>query len=169
MADNALSDAGAERAFNVGYRALMPVVAIFAVLAILPIMSLHELLTTGTIDLDAVGQGSRKTPTWISYLVGWGCFLLVLVANPFRKYFTRPEMFRLGPQGITLSGVNLAPDEVLGFGVSPLRGFVLHSSRGDFPIHPWLIKGATRALAEAFPNVAWHTRKEEWPSWLLGE
>lgn len=37
----------------------------------LPALSIWELITTGTIDLDAVGKGRREIPIWQLYLTSW--------------------------------------------------------------------------------------------------
>ena len=143
-----------ERVFRVKDRPLYGIALMLTLCAILPMMSIHELITTGTIDMDAVGQGRRKTPTWISYLVTWSIFLPYLwYFRPYFRYFGESEMFRLNERGIVIGGTTLSPDEVLGFRYSLFRGHVLHSTRGDFPIHPRLSEGAIEALAEAFPHV----------------
>lgn len=73
--------------------------------------------------------------------------------RPYFRYFGESEMFRLNEQGIVIGGTTLAPEEVLGFRYSFFRGHVLHSTRGDFSIHPRISEGAMEALAEAFPHV----------------
>lgn len=75
-------------------------------------------------------------------------------------------MFRLGPRGIVIGGEALAPEEVLGFRYSAFRGHVLKSSRGDFPIHPWMVKGGVEALAGALPHLP-PLKKAEVPDWAL--
>ncbi len=106
---------------------------------------------------------------WALYLSGWVAFVAaVWTHRPLLRYFGESEMFRLGQQGILIGGVTLAPTEVLGFRNSFLRGHVLQTTRGDFPIHPWLIKGAVEALADAFPHVTPPKRRYK-PSRLMGD
>lgn len=75
-------------------------------------------------------------------------------------------MFRIGPQGIGIGGETLMPDEVLGFRYSILRGHVLRSTRGEFPIHPWMVKGGVEALNDALPNIP-PLKKAATPDWLM--
>lgn len=144
-----------ERVFRVMNGPLYGIAFLLALCAILPVMSLHELITTGTIDMDAVGKGRRETPTWMAYLIGWFLFLsTLLIYRPIIRYVLDGEMFRLNQQGIVIRDTTLTPEEVLGFSPSILlRGYVLHSTRGDFSIHPRISDGAMEALAEAFPHV----------------
>lgn len=169
MAEACAEASDSERVFTVGNRPLMIVAIALAIAATLPVTSLYELITSGTIDIDAVGRGRREIPNWLTYSVGW------LVGAPFiwsslslLRYVRAREMFRLCPQGITIHGVTLAPEEVLGFRYSFLRGHVLQSARGDFPIHPWMVKGGVEALADAFPHVL-PLKRAELPPWALGE
>ena len=143
-----------ERVFRVKDRPLYGIALMLSLGAILPAMSIHELVTTGTIDMEAVGKGWRKRPTWISYLITWSIFLPYLwYFRPYFRYFGESEMFRLNERGIVIRGTTLAPDEVLGFRYTFFRGYVLQSTRGDFSIHPRISEGAIEALAEAFPHV----------------
>ena len=158
-----------DRVFRVGDPALYRIAFYLAFGAVLPLVSLQELVTTGTIDMEAVGRGRGRFPMWALYLSGWVAFVAaVWTHRPLLRYFGDSEMFRLGQQGIAIRGVTLAPEEVLGFRYSFLRGHVLQSTRGDFPIHPWLIKGAVEALADAFPHVAPPKRRYR-PSRLMGD
>lgn len=143
-----------ERVFRVDDWRLYSIALILTLCAIVPVISLHELITTGTIDMDAVGKGRRKIPSWILYLGAWSCFFIILwFFRPFFRYFGESEMFRLNEHGIVVSGTTLAPDEVIGFRYSFFRGYVLQSTRGDFSIHPRISEGAIEALAEAFPHI----------------
>jgi hypothetical protein len=156
-----------ERVFRVGNRPLLIIALTLAMTAIVPVSSLHELVTTGTIDMDAVTPTRRKIPIWILYATAWPIFLMALWGTlPTFRYLIRREMFRLGPRGIVISGEALAPEEVLGFRYSVLRGHVLKSSRGDFPIHPWMVKGGVEALAEALPHIP-PLKKGEASDWML--
>lgn len=156
-----------ERVFRVGNRPLILIAAIVALTALVPISSLHELWTTGTIDLDAVSSTRRKIPIWILYATAWPIFLAtVWSTRPILRYVFDRKMFSLGSEGITIRGQTLSPDEVQGFRHSLLRGHVLRSTRGDFPIHPWMVRGGVEALAEALPNIP-PLRKSEAPDWML--
>jgi hypothetical protein len=169
MAKTVAEASGSDRVFRVGNRPLILVAAMLAMVAVLPVESLFELATTGTIDMDAVTPTRHKIPVWQLYAIMWPIFLLALWGiRPLLGYFLKREMFRLSQRGIAIRGVSLTPEEVLGFRYSFLRGHILQSTRGDFPIHPWMIKGAVEALAAAFPHIP-PLRQGNAPSWLLGD
>lgn len=169
MTDTGPEASISERVFRVGSRPLMIVAFCLAIVSIVPLSSFHELITTGTIDFEAVTNTRRKIPHWQLYATAWPIFLAGLWSiRPALRYFWQREMFRLDQHGIAIRGVTLAPEEVLGFRYSFLRGHVLQSTRGDFPIHPWMIRGAVEALAEALPHIL-PLKQANTPSWLLGD
>ena len=158
-----------ERVFRVGDRPLYSLAFYLTLATVMPVLSLYELVTTGTIDMDAVSRGRLELPMWSLYLGGWLIFVAAMWAyRPHLRYFVDSEMFRLNEHGIVVCGVQIAPEEVLGFRYSFLRGHVLQSARGDFPIHPWMIKGAVEALAEAFPHIP-PIKQGNTPRWLMGD
>jgi hypothetical protein len=155
------------RVFRVGNRPLILIAAMIALTALVPASSLHELITTGTIDFEAVSQTRRKIPIWFLYATAWPIFLItVWSTRSILRYVFHRDMFSLGSDGITIRGQTLSPDEVQGFRHSFLRGHVLRSRRGEFPIHPWMVKGGVEALAEALPHIP-PLKKGEVPGWLL--
>jgi hypothetical protein len=156
-----------ERVFKVGNRPLILIAVMVALTAMVPVSSLYELWTTGTIDLDAVSPTRQKIPVWILYATAWPIFLLVLWSiRPVLGYFVDREMFRLGPQGIVIGGETLLPENVTGFRISFFRGHVLRSTRGEFPVHPWMVKGGVEALAELLPHIP-PLKKGQAPDWML--
>ncbi|MCZ8136754.1 MAG: hypothetical protein O9266_10645 [Porphyrobacter sp.] len=158
-----------ERVYRVDDLMLYGVVFKLSLCAALPLLSLYELFTTGSIDMEAVGRGRLGAPMWSLYLFGWSALVATVWAHWHQlRYFGDSEMFRLGQKDIKIRVESLAPEEVLGFRYSFLRGHVLQSTRGDFPIHPWMIKGAVEALADAFPHVTPPKQRYK-PSWLLGD
>jgi hypothetical protein len=169
MAETTAEASESKIVFRVGNRPLILVAAMLAMFAVVPVESLYELATTGMIDMDAVTPTRRMIPVWQLYATMWPIFLLALWSvRPLLPYFLKREMFRLNQWGIAIHGVTLAPEEVLGFRYSFLRGHVLQSTRGDFPIHPWMIKGAVEALTAALPHVP-PLRQGKVPSWLLDD
>ena len=155
------------RVFRVGNRPLILLVAMIALTALVPASSVHELITTGTINFEAVSQTRRKIPIWFLYATAWPTFLItVWSTRPILRYVFDREMFSLVPEGITIRGQTLSPDEVQGFRHSFLRGHVLRSTRGEFPIHPWMVKGGVEALADALPHIP-PLRRSEAPDWML--
>ena len=66
---------------------------IFTVIACyFPILSIIELVTTGTIDFDAVGRSRKAIPRWQQYVTGWlfGGFLIYNFFGPILfLYFKR--------------------------------------------------------------------------------
>lgn len=158
-----------EQVFRVGNRPLILIALFVAMLAVLPANSLYELITTGTIDLDAVGKGRRAIPTWQVYTIGWiiGAPLIWASLRVLMRYLPEREMFRLGPQGITIRGETIAAEEVHGFATSFRKGHVLRTLRGDFPIHPLMVKGAPEALALALPHVP-PLKNRDIAAWALG-
>ena len=159
-----------EQVFRVGNRPLVLIALFVAFLAVLPANSLYELITTGTIDLEAVGKGRRAIPNWQVYAIGWilGAPLIWASLRVLMRYLPEREMFRLGPQGITIRSETIAPEEVQGFATSFRRGHVLRTTRGDFPFHPLMVKGAPEALALALPHVP-PLKNRDIAAWALGD
>lgn len=159
-----------EQVFRVGNRPLILIALFVAFLAFVPAISLYELFTTGTIDLDAVGKGRRAIPNWQLYAIGWiiGPPLIWGSLRVLLRYLPEREMFRLGPQGITIRGETIAPEDVHCFATSFRKGHVLRTTRGDFPLHPLMVRGAPEALASALPHVP-PLKNREIAAWALGD
>ncbi len=167
MAETVTEASISERVFRVGNRPLMIIALGLAIVSIVPLSSLHELITTGTIDFHVVTDTRHKIPHWLLYGTAWPMLLGVIwFTIPLLRYFRQREMFTLGQRGIIISGVTLAPEEVLGFRYSLLRGYVLRSTRGEFPVHPYIVRGGPEALSEALPHLP-PLKKGELPDWVL--
>ena len=148
-------------------RALLVLPAIiFGFFGILPAMSLFELVTTGTIDLEAVGRGRMEIAQWKLYIVGWAVFLFFGAGYfPMLKYYREPEMFALSKEGIEIEGRLFSRDEILSIR-NTWRGLRVETARQSYFFHVYAVPGASSALARMFPNFEIKTR--EAPIWLAG-
>ncbi|WP_298466809.1 hypothetical protein [uncultured Erythrobacter sp.] len=126
---------------------------LFGMMVTLPGMSIVELVTTGTIDLEAVGRGRRQIPTWASYLVGWICFLFFLPSLILAlKYVAKGEIFSLQDGFLEIDGVSIAPDQIKSWREN-WRGFCVKTDDGMLCCHPRLSKNGKKALDEFLSQV----------------
>lgn len=51
------------------------ILVLAAVELVLPLMSLFELATTGTIDFGAMSKGRLEFPIWLGYVIVWPIFI----------------------------------------------------------------------------------------------
>ncbi|MEP5939071.1 MAG: hypothetical protein ABJ239_12150 [Erythrobacter sp.] len=124
--------------------------------------------TTGTIDTEAVGKGRVKLPTWLSYMIGWLCFTYCFwLARPIWRYWQHPEIFRINSEGIIIANTAIPIADIEGSRFSFIKGNVLQTKHGEFPIHPELASGATEALLQYCPQVIRHKLDMDL-SWIRG-
>ena len=157
------------------FRVLPRTIILVAVLllplaAALPAMSLHELLSTGTIDWTYEGLGRRALPSWATYPFGWTLlFWCLYFFIPMLRYLRAPLMFALEPDAIEVHGTRLDRDEVITIRPRTWHADVLlESTRGNFRIYPGHVAGGVAALKEAFPDrfdPLWLTDSG---AWLVG-
>jgi hypothetical protein len=145
---------------------LLPLI-VFGFFGFIPAMSLHELLTTGTIDWTAVGSGRRKVPIWIIYAFGWVGFLwFVSIFVPMLKYYVRPVMFALEHGAIEVEGQRIANQDVIA--IRPRQWHVdalLETTHGNHRLHLHLVPKGVTALRSSFPDrfrPGWLKDGNEW-------
>lgn len=68
--------------YRISHSRLIFTVCMTIILCYLPISSIYEIASTGSVDFEAVGEGRRKIPRWQAYAIGWLCALF-LVPNFF--------------------------------------------------------------------------------------
>lgn len=148
---------------------LVPLGAL-AVPSVLPLMSIHEVITTGTIDFDAVGKGRGKFPMWLLYSVGWvGFFTMYWAIHPIEKYYANRVMFELDAGHITISGTRLALDEIASVRWRRFyHALELKTQDETFLVHPHLVPWSTVALIRALPKFADSIPDHRASEWLTG-
>lgn len=88
-------------------------ILLFAFASILPIMSILELVTTGSIDLEATGGGRAKYPMLVLYIIGWACFFFILRPCAYAaRYQMRGFVFQIAPDYIKI-GSEEYPDQLV--------------------------------------------------------
>ena len=159
------------REFRVLPRTIVMVgVVALSVAALLPAMSLHELLSTGTIDWTYRGSGPRALPSWVVYPLGWAFLLWCLYFYiPMLRYLRSPVMFALEPDAIEVHGTRIERNEVTSIRPRMWHSDVLlESKRGNFRIYPGHAAGGVAALTEAFPDRFDPLWLKDSGAWLVG-
>ena len=120
----------------------------FAMTALLPAMSLFEFVTTGTIDMDAVGRGRGKIPSWILYSLSWVCFAFVSVTAfaPALMCILKGVIFEIRDGKLILDGKAIRPEMIQSFGQAGMRGTKIETTIGTFYCHPGLNTEGKAAL-----------------------
>jgi hypothetical protein len=138
------------------------------VLAVFPAMSLHELITTGTIDWNAT-DGRRSWPRWITYPLGWGGLWFGLqILVPLLKYSVRAFMFALDDEALEIGRHRIPREQVTKIRPRWWRGDVLvETARGNFSINPAKVAGGVTALSHAFPDRFEPLHLRDGPEWIV--
>ncbi|WP_068863230.1 hypothetical protein [Erythrobacter dokdonensis] len=161
----------ARREFKVLPRTIFLVgLILLPITALLPAISLHELISTGTIDWTYRGSGRRALPSWAAYPFGWAFLLWGLYFFvPMLRYIRSPLMFALEPEGIEVQGIRIERNEITSIRPRILQGDVLlESERGKFRIYPGHVAGGVAALKEAFPDRFDPLWLKDSRAWLVG-
>lgn len=88
-------------------------VLLFAFTSILPLLSIIEIVTTGSIDLNATGSGRAGHPKFLLYIAGWVCFLLVIKPVVYAaRYQMHGHVFQLTPDCIEVRSTEY-PDHLV--------------------------------------------------------
>lgn len=117
---------------------LVFLVGLTVLISILPIVSIWEVATTGTIDMDAVGKGRGSYPTWFLYLLSWICFFyaapaLILCLNfclKFRVMTMQKNELRLGNFAIQREHVVKVRRSY--------SGFIIDTTHTKIRVFPWM-------------------------------
>jgi hypothetical protein len=138
-------------------------------LAVYPALSLHELVTTGTIDWTAT-EGRRSWPRWLTYSIGWaGLWFGLQIVVPLLKYSVRPLMFALDDEALEIGGLRIPREQVTVIRPRWWRGDVLvETERGNFSINPAKVAGGVTALRRAFPDRFEVRYLKDGPEWIVG-
>jgi hypothetical protein len=158
------------REFRFRGRTLAVYVVMFGLMSVVPIMSLHELFTTGTINWTAGGEGRRSYPSWIAYPLGWAMMLYFpRLYFPLFKYLKHPLMFALDDQAIEIGGERIPREQVISILPRSRHADVLvETERGGYSIRPFQVAGGVSALQEAFPDKFDPKFLRDAPAWLVG-
>jgi hypothetical protein len=108
------------------------------VAAVTPAMSLVELLTTGTIDFDAVSPGRTSLPFWFLYLIGWPVFLALFYTHglPAMRYLAQGYVFRVGPNSIWVSGHEVPKSDITGYHWTSRHILRIDAGDRSYRVHP---------------------------------
>ena len=121
-----------------------------ALLLALPMMSLFELFSNGSIDFSAVSPTRFEVPIWILYLIGWSSLVTVLPCGLFDswRYALRGYVFRISEDKICLDGVILNREEITSTSRT-FRGVKVQTEQRTFYFHPYMSLDGEEAF-EAF-------------------
>jgi len=124
-----------------------------AILLYLPIASIFEYLSTGSIDFGAVGKGRREIPRWQSYGYGWICALF-LVPNFFGPiiwlYISRFE-FAISESAISTPNKSIRRDDLENISrVGWKNDIIIKSKSGDYIILPSIFGNRNIEEIEAY-------------------
>ncbi|WP_339390189.1 hypothetical protein [Erythrobacter sp. EC-HK427] len=122
---------------------------LFLVVAIVPIISVHEFATTGMIDLDRVSEGRWPLPAWLAYSVGWFCLLLqtVIVFIPAARSILRGYEFIIKGNELVVAGKRLIREEI-GTRRRTHFGLVLETNDTKVRFLPWLNSSGIKAIED---------------------
>jgi len=122
---------------------------------VLPGLSIIEIATTGTIDLNAVGQGRRATPVWISYLIAWPIFIYIFytMGLPLVRHLREGYIFIISEESIDTAGHSLPLSAITRVKRRPLfNDYILLAAGRKYRVTPNLDEGARLAFRDIFSD-----------------
>lgn len=151
-----MTDSQSLQTFKMDQKISWVVPAMFLMSGILPAMSLFELLTTGTIDMDAVGRGRARIPTWILYLIAWPCFLFFWV--PFAwwvRNLWQGHVFRLEGDRLIVGRRSVLSEDVAELRTHWFGCEVTLMDGKRLWFAPWFSSDGSELLSKKFSDKWW--------------
>jgi len=123
--------------------------------ACVPLASIHEIITTGTIDMDAVGRGRAEIPVWILYLITWPVFLYfcVLFFLPAFGAIIRGYVFKCDGETLIVKGVAIEKLAIRSYEFTLVKGTCLSTENGGVSFHPGLSSKGNEIMEDFLQGI----------------
>ena len=128
----------------------LPLLILITATSLIPLMTVEEILRTGTIDLFELGEGRVKLPFWITMAIGWPGFIYFTVTFfiPAIVSIIRGHLFILDGDRIRKGKKIISRNEIDSVRPSSIGGVLLQSREGTLRVYPGLNPKGEQALAE---------------------
>ena len=128
----------------------LPLLILITATSIIPLMTVEEILRTGTIDLFELGEGRVKLPFWVTMAIGWPVFIYFAVTFfiPAIASIIRGHLFILDGDKIVKGKRIISRNEIDSIRPSSIGGVLLQSKEGTLRVYPAFNPKGEQALAE---------------------
>lgn len=144
------------KVFKIKNMAIFRIFIIFCLVSALPLLSIYELVSTGSIDMESVGAGRFQQYTWKSYLFGWVILLYMgyILLIPFIKCMIRGHIFIVSGQIIKIGKYEMSYDGIENIRRRPFcNDYVICGGGSSIRVHLNFNPMAKDYFLEKFQNL----------------